>query len=647
MLDSLFGAAMPHAPHPIPRLSLADLRRFARERRRSLLLVALVGILLAALIGWELRGSYKQARTAAQLGAQHLSLLLKEQLEGAFRETDLVLRELADKTPADQLMNLEQLPPAARRQLAESLSDRLPGLPQIDTLAVMPVRGQRMLTSEGWRPILPALRKEQQQLADNPGLELVFSPPVSLHGSSDIGIILSRRIASQGRLAGVAVGAVRLEYFDQLARRLAAADGGSFGVAFALLDNDLNMMARYPDVAGATGKQAPRAERLAEWVNGRSSGYRVFASPLDGIERGYNFHRLDTFPFIVIVGVPEQTYFGNWQFKAAAYVIAFVLLMAFMLTMTWRSWLEAQLALAVRASTQRRQTQDEQVVRLLHALSRPMTLVRTADWVIVAANPASADLTGHPVEAMIGQPLPALFLRHEHESDIVAAFAEHQMVTDYELKFRRPTGESLWIALSGSTLSFRDEPTYFISLADISERKHAQEVLWRRATQDPLTGIANRGYFMERAQLEWARASRYHHGVAVLMLDLDHFKRVNDTHGHDAGDVVLRGFAERVRKEMRGTDLFGRLGGEEFALLAPEDPDRPALNELAERLRLSIARTPFALPDGGALTVTVSIGVAMSDADTASFERLLKRADEALYAAKAAGRNQVVFYAPS
>jgi len=158
------------------------------------------------------------------------------------------------------------------------------------------------------------------------------------------------------------------------------------------------------------------------------------------------------------------------------------------------------------------------------------------------------------------------------------------------------------------------------------------------ATHDQLTGTFNRHAFHESAQRLIAVQSK---PVAVFMIDLDHFKAVNDSHGHAAGDEVLVSCAERVRDCLRPCDAFGRIGGEEFAAVIVDCPEAKAAG-VAERIRNAIAGEPVLLADGGLLTVTVSIGVAVSaDISSASFERLLATADVALYSAKSKGRDRV------
>jgi diguanylate cyclase (GGDEF)-like protein len=167
-----------------------------------------------------------------------------------------------------------------------------------------------------------------------------------------------------------------------------------------------------------------------------------------------------------------------------------------------------------------------------------------------------------------------------------------------------------------------------------------QDALRLQATHDPLTGLWNRGVILEILERELARSRREGSALGVLMADLDHFKIINDTHGHPAGDQVLREAAERMLAAFRPYDTIGRYGGEEFLIVLP-GCDIPGMVHLGERLRRSIADRPVALGTR-AVAVTVSLGAAASDAaHSLDATQLLRTADTALYRAKQAGRNRV------
>lgn len=165
--------------------------------------------------------------------------------------------------------------------------------------------------------------------------------------------------------------------------------------------------------------------------------------------------------------------------------------------------------------------------------------------------------------------------------------------------------------------------------------------LQHTANYDALTGALARGAFFERGQTRLDELIQGHGNIAVLMIDLDHFKRINDEHGHGVGDAALKAFFPQAAKNLRAGDLFGRLGGEEFAVLMPS-ADMIEAAALAERIRLAVEATKLSLPSGEALEFTVSIGVSAHRADFGtSIDAMLAAADQALYEAKAGGRNQV------
>ena len=172
-----------------------------------------------------------------------------------------------------------------------------------------------------------------------------------------------------------------------------------------------------------------------------------------------------------------------------------------------------------------------------------------------------------------------------------------------------------------------------------AELREANQVLEKLAASDSLTELANRRSFFERAAAEVQRAHRYGHPLALQMLDLDHFKSINDHFGHAAGDEVLRQLAGVLRVNLRHNDLAARIGGEEFVVLLPETKLEDAAQH-AERLRMAIGalRIPF---EQSTLNVTVSIGVGALDSGELSPEPMLMRADSALYRAKQDGRNRV------
>jgi diguanylate cyclase (GGDEF)-like protein/PAS domain S-box-containing protein len=207
---------------------------------------------------------------------------------------------------------------------------------------------------------------------------------------------------------------------------------------------------------------------------------------------------------------------------------------------------------------------------------------------------------------------------------------------------RRKDGSRYWCQSLVSALEEKTgEVTGFsVVLRDVTERKSTGDEIRRLLITDQLTGVSNRARFFELAEAEFARWKRFRQPLSALMVDIDHFKRVNDTYGHAAGDEVLKQVAISLQTGLRSIDVIGRLGGEEFAILLPSI-DLQGAEMVADRLRRAVAGlSPVA--DGTAIPVTVSLGVAEIAGDAREFDSLLKAADAALYGAKQGGRNKVV-----
>lgn len=212
---------------------------------------------------------------------------------------------------------------------------------------------------------------------------------------------------------------------------------------------------------------------------------------------------------------------------------------------------------------------------------------------------------------------------------------------DYEANLADDTGMQRALMVSKTLLRRTDgTPHGVVAVAtDITERKGLERELRRLATIDPLTAAFNRRYFLAAATQEMERSVRYGGALSVMMLDIDHFKRINDSHGHAIGDEVLKKVVEVCRANLREVDVFARLGGEEFAALLPAT-NLAGARGLAERLRRAVAE--MVVPVAGAdLRVTISLGLAEREEGENAFDRLLGRADGALYVAKENGRDRV------
>ncbi|CAK0778099.1 two-component system, cell cycle response regulator [Gammaproteobacteria bacterium] len=259
-------------------------------------------------------------------------------------------------------------------------------------------------------------------------------------------------------------------------------------------------------------------------------------------------------------------------------------------------------------------------------------------------NPAFTALTGFSPEEALGRQPGELLRSGQQDQTFYQQLWDTILsgqVWQGEIVNQRKDGERYHEALTISPVLAKDGTIrHFVAIAqDISAQKMMEAELIHLATTDALTGLANRRHFLTQMEKELARLQRFGEPAALLMLDLDHFKWVNDGYGHAAGDTVLKGFAETLRETLRKVDLAGRLGGEEFAILLP-GTDIQAAYLFAERLREQVARMAVEIA-GKTLRVTVSIGIAVLTRNDASADTVLARADKALYRAKAGGRDRV------
>lgn len=179
----------------------------------------------------------------------------------------------------------------------------------------------------------------------------------------------------------------------------------------------------------------------------------------------------------------------------------------------------------------------------------------------------------------------------------------------------------------------------FFYMFKASERK-----LYKLAKTDSLTGANNRRHFVELTEQEIHRAQRTNASMCIMLLDIDFFKKINDTYGHQAGDAVLQVLSKICHRILRQHDIFARIGGEEFAITLPMTTSRKAL-QVAERLRQEVEQTPMLIPGGQTIFITVSIGLGeLNQSSSENIDDMIKRADSALYKAKHRGRNQTVKY---
>ena len=268
------------------------------------------------------------------------------------------------------------------------------------------------------------------------------------------------------------------------------------------------------------------------------------------------------------------------------------------------------------------------------------------DWTMKFVSQGCTKLTGYEPDELVNNRVTSYAAlvsdasnQQLFEQVRVALEKEESFSLEYEVT--RKDGSRIWVWERGRGVQEDDGSLHLEGIIlDISDRKVLETELEQMATRDPLTGLLNRREMSPVLDEELQRARRYQRPMAVLWVDFDHFKDVNDTYGHAAGDSVLRAISRLLLGSVRSVDSIGRFGGEEFVIVLPE-MDLEEAQETAERLRRKVAEEPQPLGNGEAVPLTISVGVAVYPDHGQTASTLCAAADKAMYLAKDRGRNCV------
>lgn len=270
--------------------------------------------------------------------------------------------------------------------------------------------------------------------------------------------------------------------------------------------------------------------------------------------------------------------------------------------------------------------------------------------IILKANPAMELLSGYCEAELVGRSVNMFLpdrVREKHAGLMAGYFVQpvtRPMGLVRQLQLLRSDGSSVPVDIALGHCSVAGEPAAVVFIRDMTEVRRLQDDMQYQATHDSLTGLANRWMFGQYFEQAIQRANRNGKPLALLLLDLDDFKGINDSYGHAAGDQVLSEVARRLRRALRAGDVLSRLGGDEFTVLLPELPSSMHAQQVADKLQQLLA--PPCQLQGGEVKMGASIGLACYPADARDTETLMRYADMAMYAAKAKGRGQWAAYAP-
>ncbi|HJV03028.1 MAG TPA: diguanylate cyclase [Burkholderiaceae bacterium] len=470
---------------------------------------------------------------------------------------------------------------------------------------------------------------------------LFISKPVRGRVSGKWSLQFTRPLLRDGRFDGVIIISVPPELFSRFYDTLSM---GRHGVMLMVRDS-ADIMARAPDWQAYMGRSLPTAPYLAPGAPPQGNFKRV--ALLDGVPRLYGYRKLPEYQLTFVAALPLDEILAGAQRQRQA---TFATVAAMSLLLAAMAWLILR-SVRARDRAERALRDANRELSLAGSVfqhTMDAVMVTEIDGTIVSVNPAFTVITGYAAEEVVGH-TPRLLRSGRHDAAFYRALFQQLGSTGQwrgEIWNRRKDGQSYleWISIS----LVRDEqgkPLRYVSVSnDVTELRASDERMRHLAFHDPLTGLPNRALLLDRMGQGISVAQRDGRGMGVMFIDLDRFKPINDTLGHDVGDQLLQQVAQRLSQAVRHSDTVARIGGDEFVILLEQVDDGVTYVNLAEKLLSSLSR-PMALGPH-TLEVGASIGIACYPGDGDDAASLLKHADAAMYVSKASGRGAFRFYHP-
>lgn len=588
------------------------------------------------------RGKYDES---AAVEIRNVAHLLDHDITESLHTIDLGLQTLVSEAQA-QLHSGNSNPRALERLMTQLqfLTPNLSGLRMADAQGqVIPGDGLQNSSS----PSI-ADRDYFLKLRNQPGLGLVVSAPVVGKVSGVWVIHLARGIyRADGSFAGLAFASVPLSRFTRDYAALATGPGDSF----TLFDSELGIIVRSlgdKTEESVIGKKFTLPALQTLLASGRTEGSYQQISAVDGIERIFFYRQIKGYPLSISVGRATHDYLAAWRtevLKTAAITVLFVLSTLVMFWFILRAW-RLQLT-AVEALNNANQTLlvEQNFSQAVFESSPFAMYVRDHKGFVKHWNPAAERLFGWSELELLGKPIPSVPLEKIKESEgFRLRVLNGESILQYETQRKKRDGTLFDLSNTSTPLRHHSgEIDGFLTIAlDITDRKASETQIEFLAYRDVLTGLPNRLLLLDRFHQAVAHADREACQVALLFLDLDSFKTINDSLGHAVGDAMLIGVADRLAQCVRGGDTISRQGGDEFMIILSDLRGResitPVLRMIRERLQ-----AVFEI-EGHKLTTAASIGVSIYPDDGKDFETLLKKADTAMYRAKGGGSEHYRYF---
>ncbi|MFM2054310.1 MAG: hypothetical protein RL456_2347 [Pseudomonadota bacterium] len=643
----------PPAPHPASATS-ASVRLFGTLLIAAIVAGALFSIM--ALRSKEIEDWRRDLRNMSFLLTEHTS----QTLFSAFLVLDAITEHVRQADARDEAEFRARM---GTLEVHRLLREKIQGLPQLDVATVVAANGDNLNFSRA-HPVPPINLSERDYFRahrDNPNLGDHISTAVRNKGNGRWTFYISRRIDdAQGRFMGLVLVGLSVDAFTGLYGQLVSSLGDD--VAITLFRSDLTALARAPhrdDVIGKVNRTGS-AHTVIQVMREREAVLLVDTPRFSTGEGGLRLsavRRMERYPLVLALVVPESIFLAGWRRTALTIAGMSLVSIAFVFT---------GIRLITRSIRRREQTE----VELRESETKFHTMVdwsldweywMRADGRLHYMTPSVEPLTGYRVEEFERD--PGLIDAIVHPEDRARWMRRDRGCPDAtasrpgvstDLRIVQKSGEVRWVnhvcravrGPDGQNLGER------VTLRDITERKAQENEIRQLAYYDALTGLPNRRLLLDRLGHALATTDRTRQFSALMMLDLDHFKKLNDTQGHDVGDRLLVEVARRLAMSVREADTVARLGGDEFAVMieglgTDESGAARQAERIAEKIHATLNR-PYALGEtADDHHSSPSIGMTLFRGASPSFDVLMKQADVALYQAKDAGRNAIRFFNPA
>ena len=567
----------------------------------------LVNIFAVSITGFFLHDSKKQYKEQAFSTTKNFSDILSNNINKTFEKTELVIDSVSHHVQSFGVDNESE-------KFMENSSKFLPELQSI------------IFIDKYNKTVYSTDKQFNIDFSNNELIQktLKSSSAIVTHQkiNSSYYIMISKKILNEhNQFIGIIVGVLPLNSVIQSFNNL---NIGTHGV-LVLRDEKLNLVGRFPSIETNYTKLMPSQQLLDLTSRLDSASYETI-TPIDNKLRVYSLKKINKYNFFVIAGLSEEDYLISWnkQFIQFSFIYFFF------------SFICALFSYAIYFLWKKESQKENRLSSILQSSSEGIYGVDD-NGICTFCNSKALSLLGYKEHSeIVGKPIHNIIFKETFDNDFsINMNVERTMIRKNGSTFQ----SEIW---QHPQLYENEISSSIITFVDISDKKDMDYLVWKQANYDSLTGIPNRSFFEEKLQETINQSQFEDTNFAVLFIDLDHFKDVNDNFGHHAGDELLKQVSQRLTHCVRDRDIVARLGGDEFTIILKKIKEKSHIEKICSKIIEEIQK-PF-LINNHLCNIGSSIGVTYFPEDATSLENLLQNADKAMYVAKESGRNCFSFF---